>query len=71
MENLILIVLGVLIMLFSFPKIRIPIMARLFNERIVTPRVERPENSEIISHTGPNITLFAIGIILIFMGIIL
>ena len=69
-KSLILIVLGICIIIFSFPKIRIPIMARLFNEGIVAPRVEKPESAAIIKYTGANITLFAIGVILIFIGII-
>ena len=71
MDRLILITFGVLIILFSFPKIRLPIMNRLFNEGVVTPRRVPPEGSEIIKSTGPSISLFAIGVVLVIIGIII
>lgn len=71
MNGIILIILGFLIILFSFPKIRRPIMARLMNEGIVTPESIKPEKVELIKYTGPSISIFGIGIILIIIGIIL
>jgi len=71
MNGIILIVLGILITLFSFPRISSQIMARLFNEGFVTPKKIKPEDAEIIRHAGPHISIFAIGFILIFIGAIL
>ena len=69
--NVILIAVGGLIIIFSFPHVRMPIMARLFNEGMVTPKRVKPEDAEIIKNTGPSITLFAIGVILTLIGIII
>ena len=71
MEKIILILLGISMLIFSFPKIRMPIMNRLFNEGVVTPRRVPPEGSEIIKSTGPSISLFAIGVVLVIIGITL
>ncbi|OGE84316.1 MAG: hypothetical protein A2846_02725 [Candidatus Doudnabacteria bacterium RIFCSPHIGHO2_01_FULL_49_9] len=71
MTGLVLIILGVLIIIFSFPKIRMPIMNRLFNEGYVTPQRIKPENAAIIAHTNSSITLLAIGVVLIIIGIII
>jgi hypothetical protein len=46
-------------------------MNRLFNEGLVTPQKPKPEKSEILKHAGPNLSLFIIGAILIFIGILL
>ena len=67
---MLLIIIGVLIIIFSYPRIRQPIMVRLFNEGVITPKIVKPEQAEIIKHTGPNLTLFLIGIIFIAIGII-
>ena len=71
MEKIILILLGLAMILLSSPNIRQPIMVRLFNEGIVTPKVIEPKEGEIIRNAGPNVSLFVIGIIFIIIGIIL
>lgn len=71
MNGIILIILGLIIIVFSYPKISNQIMSRLYNEGFVTPKRVKPENAEIIRYAGPQISLFAIGAILIFIGIIL
>ncbi|MBI4050281.1 MAG: hypothetical protein HY398_02425 [Candidatus Doudnabacteria bacterium] len=68
---MILIILGILLCLFAFPKIRRPIMARLANEGLVTPQSIAPDKTEIIKYTGPSTTLLFIGIVLIIVGIII
>lgn len=70
-ERLILIVLGIGFILFSFPQIRAPIMTRLFNEGFVTPKRVKSEEAEIIKFAGPNVSLLMIGVVLIIIGIIL
>lgn len=68
---MILIIIGVLIVIFSFPRVRRPIMSRLFNEGVVTPKRVKPEDTQIIQNTGPSTSLFAIGIVLIIIGIVI
>lgn len=71
MSSIVLIAIGLLIIILSFPKVRLPLIARLYNEGFVTPRKVKPEDAEIIRYSGPQISLFAMGAILIFIGIIL
>jgi len=71
MKSLLLILVGLLIIIFSRPVFLRPLMNRLFNEGLVTPQKPKPEKSEILKHAGPNLSLFIIGAILIFIGILL
>lgn len=63
--------LGLLLVIFSHPKVMRFVMARLFNEGLVTPRQVRPEKAELIKFAGPNLSIFGAGIILMILGIIL
>lgn len=69
--NLVIFFLGLLIAIFSYPKIMSKVMSRLFNEGLVTPRIVKPEKAEVIKFAGPNLSLFVIGIILMLIAIIL
>lgn len=70
-EGIILIVAGALVILFSHPRIGRPIVERLSNEGVVTPKLVKPEKAEIIKYAGPNLSLFVIGFVLIILGIII
>lgn len=63
--------LGMALAIFSHPKIRAPIMARLFNEGIIISQSAKPEKAEVIKYAGPNLSIFAIGFILMVIGIVL
>ncbi len=69
--SLVIFILGLLLVIFSHPKVMRFVMARLFNEGLVTPRRVAPEKAEIIRFAGPNLSLFLIGAILIVVGIIM
>ncbi|MDP3741278.1 MAG: hypothetical protein Q8R08_03030 [bacterium] len=69
--NLILFLIGLLLAIFSHPKIMRGVMSRLFNEGLVTPRAYKPEKIEVVKYAGPNLSLFAIGIILMVASLIL
>lgn len=71
MSGAILIILGILIIIFSQPKFRAPLMARMFNEGFVTPKILKPDESEIVKNTGPQTSLLFIGIIFILLGFII
>lgn len=47
------------------------IMSRLFNEGLVTPRQVKPEKAEVVKYAGPNLSLFAIGIIFMILSLLL
>ena len=69
MERIILFVAGALAILLAFPKFRVPIMARLFNEGIIMPHAVKAKDAELIRYTGPRFTLLVIGVVLIFLGL--
>ena len=69
MERIAAIILGLSFIIFSYPQIRMPIMNRLFNEGYVTPKRVKPEDAEIIRYIGPSGSLFAIGFILLILGV--
>ncbi len=69
--NLVIFLLGLLLVIFSHPKILRSTMSRLMNEGLVTPRVIKPEKAEVIKFAGPNLSLFAVGIVLMLLSIIL
>lgn len=64
------IIAGVLIMFFANPKIARPLMARLQNEGLVIPRRYKPRDVEVIKHGGRELSIFAIGFVLFFFGLI-
>ena len=68
---MLLIIVGIIIIILSHPKILQPFMTRLFNEGIITPQRVKREDAEIIQYAGPNISLFAIGVIFILIGILI
>lgn len=69
--KLILFLIGLLLTIFSHPKVIRGIMSRLFNEGLLTPRVVKPEKAEVIKFAGPNLSLFAIGIVLMLIAVLL
>ncbi len=69
MSEKFLILLGLLIILLAFPQIREPLLARLYNEGLLTPRYVKPEKAELIKFAGPNLSLFLLGLILIIIGL--
>lgn len=71
MNGIILIIIGILICIFSHPKVSGPIIQRLLNEGLVNPKVYKPEDAEVIKHAGPNVSMFAIGIIFMLVGFLL
>ncbi len=71
MERIVLLGIGVFLIIFSHPRIRRPVMLRLFNEGIVEPKIVKPEAAQIIKHTDGNLTLLLIGIAFIMIGIII
>ena len=71
MSGLILFIAGLLLAIFSHPKIMGFVMTRLFNEGIVTQRKVQPEKAEIIKFAGPNLSLFFVGIIVMLLGILI
>lgn len=62
---------GLILVLFSHPKIMRTVMNRLFNEGLVTPRRLPPEKAELVRFLGPNLSLLFVGIILIILGLVL
>lgn len=62
---------GIAVCALSHPKITRFFASRLTNEGIITPKVVKPENAEIIKFMGPNLSLFFIGAILILVSLIL
>lgn len=62
---------GLLIAIFSHPKIMRYVMSRLFNEGLVTPRAYKPEKAEILKFAGPNLSLFGIGVLLMLLSFII
>lgn len=71
MTGRIIFLLGLLIAIFSHPRVNRFFMSRLFNEGLVTPKTLKPEKAELIRFAGPNLSLFAIGLVLMLLGIIL
>ena len=69
MERIAAVGFGIIIIFLAYPRFRGPILRRLFNEGIVTPKFAKPENAEIIKHIGPDGSLFAIGFILVVIGV--
>ncbi|MBI4050834.1 MAG: hypothetical protein HY396_02570 [Candidatus Doudnabacteria bacterium] len=69
--SLIVFLVGLLLAIFSHPKVTRFFMSRLFNEGVITPRRVSPEKAEMIKYAGPNLSLFAIGIILMMLAVIL
>jgi len=71
MSSLILFITGLLLAIFSHPKIMGFVMTRLFNEGIVTQRKVQPEKAEIIKFAGPNLSLFFVGVLLMIASILI
>lgn len=69
--SLIIFLIGLALCVFAHPKVKNFVMARLFNEAILTPKVVEPEKAEVIRFAGPNLSLLAIGVVLMLLGIIL
>jgi len=69
--SLALFIIGLLLAIFSHPKVMRFVMTRLFNEGIVTPKNLSREKTEIIRFAGPNLSLFFIGAILMLIAIII
>lgn len=69
--SLLVFLLGLLLTLLSIPKVSNFILPRLINEGLLTPKEPKPEKAELIRYAGPRLSLFAVGIILMFLGIIL
>ena len=44
-------------------------MSRLMNEGVVTPKIVKTEDAEIIKYAGPNLSLLFIGILLMIISI--
>lgn len=66
-----LLLVGLVLVIFSHPAVSRFVMSRLFNEGIVTPRDIKPEKTEVVKYAGPNLSLFGVGVILIFLSLIL
>lgn len=69
--RLFLFLLGLALAIISHPKILNRVVARLFNEGLLTPRRYAPEKVELVRFAGPNLSLFALGIILMLLSIAL
>lgn len=69
--GILLIIIGVAIALLAYPKFRRPIVSRLFNEGLVTPKIVAPEKAEVIKFAGADMSLFAIGFALMLIGLII
>ena len=69
--GIILMLAGGAIMIFAHPKISRRIMTRLFNEGFVTPQRPSMEKTEILTGSGPAFTIFFLGFILFFIGLLL
>ena len=73
-DNLMIFILffiGLLLTIFSHPKVLRFVMSRLFNEGLVTPRALKPEKAELVKYAGSNLSLFAIGVVLMLLSLIL
>ena len=66
--NVVVFVAGLLLAIFSHPKIMRFVMTRLFNEGLVVPKVIAPRKAELIRFAGPNLSLFTVGVILIIIS---
>ena len=69
--NLLIFLIGLAICILSHPKVLRPLMTRLFNEGIVSPKQVSAESAEVIKFAGPNISLFLIGIIIMLISFII
>ena len=69
--NVALFLLGLAIAVFAHPKVMRFFMTRLMNEGVITPKVVKPEDAELIKHAGPNLSLLFVGILLMIIGIAL
>lgn len=69
--GIVLIFAGAVLAIFSHPRIGPPIVARLANEGIITPKLVKPEKAEILKYAGPRLSLFILGIIIIVFGILI
>lgn len=67
--NVVVFIAGLLLATFSHPKVMRFVMTRLFNEGLVVPKVIDPQKAELIRFAGPNLSLFALGVILMIIGI--
>lgn len=71
MAGILLILLGLILAIMAHPKMKKKILPRLSNEGIVTIRPFHPKTDEIIKSGGPNLSVFATGFILIFIGLVI
>lgn len=69
--NLIIFLLGFAVAVFSHPRVMRFFMSRVINEGLVTPKIVKPENGEIVKYMGPHLSLLLIGCVLMLISVIL
>ena len=65
-----LIVVGAVLILISFPKIRASTLGRLQTAEILPKIKLKPRDQEIVSGAGPNLSLMIMGFVLMAVGVI-
>ena len=67
--NAALFLFGLAVAIFSHPRVMRFFMSRAYNEGVVTPKIVKTEDAEIIKYAGPNLSLLFIGILLMIISI--